>query len=38
MKFFHRMANSHRRNDFIGCLNIDRNLTSDPEEVEKGIV
>jgi hypothetical protein len=38
MKFFHRMANSHRQNDFIGCLNIDRNLTSDPEEVEKSIV
>ena len=32
-KFFHRMANSHRRNNFIGCLNIEGTMTSDPKEV-----
>jgi hypothetical protein len=37
-KFFHRMANSHRRNNFIGCLNVEGTLTSDPKEVEEGIV
>uniref|UniRef100_A0A2N9EXD0 Reverse transcriptase domain-containing protein n=1 Tax=Fagus sylvatica TaxID=28930 RepID=A0A2N9EXD0_FAGSY len=37
-KFFHRMANSHRRNNFIGCLNIEGTVTSDPKEVEEGIV
>jgi hypothetical protein len=37
-KFFHRMANSHRRNNFIGCLNVEGTLTLDPKEVEEGIV
>jgi hypothetical protein len=37
-KFFHRMANSHRRNNFIECLNIEGTVTSDPKEVEEGIV
>uniref|UniRef100_A0A2N9I908 Reverse transcriptase domain-containing protein n=1 Tax=Fagus sylvatica TaxID=28930 RepID=A0A2N9I908_FAGSY len=37
-KFFHRMANSHWRNNFIGCLNIEGTVTSDPKEVEEGIV
>jgi hypothetical protein len=37
-KFFHCMANSHRRNNFIGCLNVEGSLTSDPKEVEEGII
>jgi hypothetical protein len=37
-KFFHRMANSHRRNNFIGCLNVEGTVTSDPKEVEEGII
>ena len=32
------MANSHQRNNFIGCLNIEGMVTSDPKEVEEGIV
>lgn len=24
MKFFHRMANAHRRNNFVKCLITDR--------------
>ena len=37
-KFFHCMANSHCRNNFIGCLNIEGTVTSDPKEVEEGII
>ena len=37
-KFFHRMANSHRRNNFIGCLDIEGTLTSDPKEIEESIL
>jgi hypothetical protein len=32
------MANSHRGNNFIGCLNIEGTVTSDSKEVEDGIV
>ena len=37
-KFFHRMANSHLRNNFIRCLNVEGTLTLDPKEVKEGIV
>jgi hypothetical protein len=32
------MANSHQQNNFIGCLNIEGTVMSDPKEVEEGIV
>ena len=38
MKFFHQMANSNRKNNSIGSLNIDVVLTSDQEIIEEGIV
>jgi hypothetical protein len=37
-KFFHRLANSHRRNNFIGALNIDGHMTLDSEEITAEIV
>jgi hypothetical protein len=37
-KFFHRLANSHRRHNFIGALDIDGNTTMDSEEIKDEIV
>jgi hypothetical protein len=37
-KFFHRLANPHRRNNLIGTLSIDGNTTSDSEEIKDGVV
>ena len=36
-KCFHRMANSNRRNNSIGSLNIDGVLISSQEVIEEGI-
>ena len=36
--FFHWTANSNRRTNSIGSLNIDGVLTSDQEVIEDGIV
>ena len=38
MNFFHQMANSNRRTNSIGSLNIDGVLTLDQEVIEDGIV
>jgi hypothetical protein len=37
-KFFHRLANSHRRNNFIGALDIDEHTTVESEEITAEIV
>ena len=37
-KFFHRLANSHRRNNFIGALDIDGHTTVESEEITAEIV
>ena len=37
MKIFHWMANSNRRNNNIGGLNIDGVMTLDREVIEGGV-
>ena len=37
MKIFHWMANSNRRNNNIGGLNIDGVMTLDREVIEEGV-
>ena len=36
-KFFHRIANSHRRFNFIDRLMVDGDLSSDPEAIASAI-
>jgi hypothetical protein len=37
-KFFHRMANSNRRNNSIDSINVNGSLTYNPEEIKEHIV
>jgi hypothetical protein len=37
-KFFHRVANSHRRHNHVGVLRINGALSSDPVEIKDHIV
>jgi hypothetical protein len=37
-KFFHRVANSHRRYNHVGALRINGVMSSDPMEIKKHIV
>jgi hypothetical protein len=37
-KFFHRVANSHRRYNHVGALRINRAMSSDPVEIKEHIV
>jgi len=37
-KFFHRVANSHRRYNHVGALRINGAMSSDPVEIKEHIV
>ena len=37
-RFFHRIANSNRRFNTIGCLSINGAITMDQEEIGEGLV